>query len=84
MDRRANGGVAVNDVRVMAKHPDSTVDVHSIDNHEIASIHLVPSGVVALTPSGEVIIIMHQHACYGKNNIIHSSPQIEHYKKQCR
>ena len=72
----ANGGVAGNGVRVIAKHPYTTVDVRGIDNHEIAYIPLVTSGGVALTISGELIIIMHQCACHGKNKTIHSSPQI--------
>ena len=76
MDSGANGGVTGNDVRVIAKHPDSTVDVRGIDDHEIASIPLVTTGGVTLTTSGEVIVIMHQHACHGKNKTIHSSPQI--------
>ena len=82
VDRGANGGVAGNDVRVIAKHPDRTVDVRGIDNHEITHIPLVTAGGVTSTTSGEVIVIMHQHACHGKNKTIHSSPQIEHYENK--
>ena len=78
MDRGANGVVAGNDVRVIAKHPNWAVDVRGIDNHEIESIPLVTTGSITLTTSGEVIIIIHQCACNGKNKTIHSSPQIEH------
>ena len=35
---------------------------------------------VTTTITGEVIVIMHQHACYGIYKTIHSSSQIEHYK----
>ena len=73
VDRRANGGVAGNDIRVMSKHPDRSVDVRGIDNHEITSVHLVTSSGVALSTSGEVIVIMHQHDYHGKNKKIHSS-----------
>ena len=38
------------------------------------------SGGVALSTSGEAIVIMHQCAYHGKNKIIHSSPKIEHCK----
>ena len=30
--------------------------------------------------TGEVIVIIHQHKCHGKNKTIHSFPQIEHHK----
>ena len=33
VDVRANGVVAGNNVRVIAKHPDVTVDARGIDNH---------------------------------------------------
>ena len=82
MDRGANGGVAGNDVRVIAKYADRTTDVRGLDNYEIASIPLVSADDVTLTTSGEVIIIMHQCACHGKNNTIYSSPQIDHYKNK--
>lgn len=82
VDRCANGGVAGNDVRVIDKHPDRTVDVRGINNHEITSIPLVTAGGVTSTTSGEVIVIMHQHAHHGKNKIIHSYPQIEHYENK--
>ena len=82
MDRGSNGVVAGNDVSVIAKHPDRTAYVSVIHNHEITSIYLVIACGVALNTSGEVILIMHQHACHGKNNTIHSSPQIEHYKNK--
>ena len=35
-----------------------------------------------LTTSGEVILIMHQHACHGNKNTIQLSPQIEFYKNK--
>ena len=76
MDRGANGGVSGNDVRCIAKHSDRTVDIRGIDNYEIISISLVTEGSVTLTTSGDVILIMHQYACHGKNKTIHSLPQI--------
>ena len=82
MDRGENGGVAGNDFRFIEKHPDKTTDARGTDNHEIASIPLVTSSSVSLTTSGEVIIIMHQCVCHGKNKTIHSSPQIEHCKNE--
>ena len=78
MDIRDNSDVAGNDVRVIAKHPDRNVEIRGIDNHEITSIPLVTAGGITLTTSDEVTLIMHHHACHGKNNTIHSSPQIEY------
>ena len=71
MDVGANGHVAGNDVRVIAKHPDRTVEISGIDNHEITSILLVTAGGIVLTTSGEVILMMHQNACHGENTTIH-------------
>ena len=51
VDRGANSDVAGNDVRVRAKHPYRTLDIRRIDNHGIASIHLVTTGDVTLTTS---------------------------------
>ena len=59
VDRDANGGVAGNNVRIMSKYSDRNVDVRGIENYEITSMPLVAAGGVALTTSGEVIVIMH-------------------------
>ena len=74
--RRFNVGVAYNNVRIIAKLPDVTVDVRSVEHHEISSIPLVTSDGVTFTTSDEVIITMHQHAHHKKNKTIQSSPQI--------
>ena len=69
-------------LELLAKYPDRTVDVRYINNLETTSIPLVTTGGVTLTTSGELIVIMHQHAHHGKNKTIHSSPQIEHCKNK--
>ena len=71
MGKEANGSVVGNDIRVIAKHPDMTVDILGIDNHDVAHVPLVAAGGVMLTTSGEVITSMHQHACHRKNKSIH-------------
>ena len=73
VDRGSNGGVEGVDVRIMSKYSDRTADVRGIVNHEITSVPLATPGGVALSTSGEVIVIMHQHAYHGKNKTIHSS-----------
>ena len=80
VDRRDNGGVAGSYVIVFDNHPDRKVEIYGIDNHNITSIPLVTAEVVTSTIKGEVIVMMNQHAHYGKNKTIHSSPQIENYK----
>ena len=78
--RGSNGQVAGNYLRAVSKHVDRNEDVHGIDNHEIISVPLVTVGSITLSTSGEVSVIMHQHACHEKNKTIHSYPKIEHYK----
>ena len=67
-------------MRVFETHPDRKVNIRDVDNHQISAIPLVTEGVVTATMTGEVIVIMHQHARHGKNKTIHYSPQIEHHK----
>ena len=43
---------------------------------------LVTVGGVSLSTSGEVIVIIHQHAYHGKKKTIHSCLQIDHYKNE--
>ena len=81
VDRGANGRVSGNYLRAMSKYPDRTIDSRAIDNHEITSMPLVTAGGVELPTSGELIVIMHQHACHGNNKTINSSPRIDYHKK---
>lgn len=80
VNRGANGGVTGNDVRAIEKHPDKTCTIKGADNHEVHSMHIVTAGGVTSTISGEVILIMYQHAYHPKCDAIHSSAQIEHCK----
>ena len=74
VDMGANIGVASNDVRFIAKHPDKIVDIRGFDNHEITAIPLKTAGGFTSTTIGEIILIMHQCDYHGKNKNIHSSP----------
>ena len=80
MDRGANGRVAGSDGRVIETHTDRKVDIRGIDNHEINAITLVTTLGVTSTITSEVVLIMHQHSCYGKSKTMDSSPHIENYK----
>ena len=76
VNKVANDSVAGNTIRVITKHPGRKVDTRGAHNHEISSIPLVTSVEVTPTTAGEIILIMHQHACHRNNNDIHSSVQI--------
>ena len=52
IDRRLNGGVAGEDVRIRFAHPDRQVDIRGIDDHEINSISIVTTGKVDSTTIG--------------------------------
>ena len=66
-------------MRFVETHIDLKVDMRGIDNNEISSIPLVNAGGLISTITGEVIVIMYQHACHGQNKIMHSSPHVYHY-----
>ncbi len=74
VDRGANGGIAGDDVCIIEKS-DQTVDVHSIDNHQITNIPIVTAGGLITTQHGPVIAILHQYAYTGQ-----ASGQLEWYK----
>ena len=75
----ANDSATVNDVRMTAQHPDKKVDVCAIDNNEITAIPLVTAEGVSSTATGEVVLVVHQHAYHEKKKTKHSSTQIEHH-----
>jgi hypothetical protein len=80
VDRGANGGIAGDDVRVIAKTGRS-VDIQGIDNHRINEIPIVTAGGVINTQKGPIIAIMHQYAYTSKGKSIHSCAQMEAYKQ---
>ena len=80
VDRGANGGIAGDDVRVIAK-TGRQVDVQGIDNHQIVDIPIITAGAVINTQKGEVIAIMNQYAYIGKGKTIHSCGQLEAHKQ---
>ena len=80
MDRGANGGIAGEDVRIIAK-TRCKVDIQGIDNHCINDIPIVTAGGVINTQKGEIIAIMHQYAYVGKGKTINSCGQLEAHKQ---
>lgn len=69
VDRGANGGEAGNDVHVIFK-TSRTVDIKSIDNHQLTDVHIGTVGSVVTTQKGPVIAIMHQYALLRKGSSI--------------
>ena len=57
----ANGGIAGEDVRIIAK-TGRQVDIQGIDNHRINNIPIVTAGGIVTTQKGDVVAIMHQYA----------------------
>ena len=78
VDRGDDGGIASNDVRVIAAHIEKTVNIPSIDNHEIIATPFINACAVASNVTSEVIVIMNQYSYQGKNKTVHSSPQTKH------
>ena len=81
VDRGANGGIAGNDVRIIAT-TDRSVDVSGIDNHQMTNLRIVTAGGVVPTQLGDVIVILHQYAHMPQGRTIHSSGQLEAYKNE--
>src|SRR5687768_14890903 len=80
VDCRANGGIAGDDVRVIAKTGKS-MDIQGIENHRINAIPIVTAGGVIKTQKGPVITIKHQYAYTSKGKFIHSSAQLEAHQQ---
>ena len=81
VDRRANGGLAVSDVRVLSKSSRKCT-VTGTDQHQINGLDIVQCAELVNTNYGYVNFIMNEYVYYGKGHIIHSSGQIEWHNNQ--
>ena len=54
--------------------------ITGIDDHQLDNIPVGTCGAVVPTNKGEVIVILHEYALFGKGQSIHSSGQIKHFK----
>ena len=79
VDRGANGGIAGNDVRIIAT-TDRSVDVQGVSNHQVTDIPIVTCGAVVNTHRGDAILIMNQYARVRNGKTIHSCVQLEAHK----
>ena len=80
IDLGENRGVAGEDVCTRFTHLDLRVDIRGMCNHEINSVPIATAVGVNSTTIGELIITMHEHAYYSKENTIHSSGQVGYFK----
>lgn len=78
VDRGANGGIAGNDVRVLA-FTHRAVNIRGIDNHQVCDVPIVTCAGVIPTNHGDVIAIMHNYAYTATGRTIHSSIQLESF-----
>ena len=81
VDRGANGGIAGQDVKVIATS-DRTVDIQGIDNHQVTNVSIGTVAGLVNTHKGPVVLILHQYALVGRGHSIHSPAHWEWYKHQ--
>ena len=82
VDRDTNGGIAGDNVRIIARNPHQMVNVHGLDDHEVIDIPVGTMGAHVMTQHGPVIIIIHQYTLLQKGHMIHSTVQLEAYKNK--
>ena len=78
VDRGANGGIAGDNVRVIAE-VDRHVNVQGVGNHELSDLKIVTAGGVCPSHRGDVLVILHQYALIPGSQTIHSSTQMEQF-----
>ena len=79
VDRGANGGLAVSDVRILSKSIRKCT-VTGIDSHEVQGLDVVQCAALAHTNYITVNLIRNEYTYYGKCCTIHSSGQIWWFK----
>ena len=79
MDNGANGGMAGDDVKILAYHDHDRAHVTGIAGNTLEDLPIVTAAGLIETTNGPVIGIFHQYAYHGKGKTIHSVPQIQHF-----
>ena len=82
VDRGANGHLAGADVCVLER-TSRKVSVTGIDDHELPSLDIVICVALIKTNHDKVNMLVHEYACYGRGNTIHSTCQIEWFNNIC-
>ena len=62
-------------------HTKRYINLQGLDNHEVNELKIVSCVAVAESQKGPVVLIFHQYANLGKGKSIHSSGQLEYYRK---
>ena len=72
VDRRANGGLAGSDVRILSRSSRKCT-VTGIDSHELQGLDVVQCAALVETNHNIVNLTMNEYACNGKGHAIQSS-----------
>ena len=81
IDRRANGGLAGADMRVIHITPRK-INIVGIDDHELTSLNVVTAATLLDTQKGPIIRVFHEYAHLGKGWSIHAAGQMEWFNCQ--
>ena len=83
VDRGANGGLAGQDCRIIARAPDHFVNIEGLDRHQLTNIPIVSCGAYTVSRNhGPVIVVFHQFAGVMRGPTIISSGQLESFHNQ--
>ena len=82
VDRGANGGLAGEDVRIISRNDDCSIDVTGIDAHQMINVPTGTVGGLTTSNKGNVILIFHQYGITQKGHSIHSAVQMESHGVQ--
>ena len=81
IDRRANGGLAGADMRVI--HTTSRkINIVGIDDHKLTGLNVVTAAALLDTQKGPIIGVFHEYAHLGKGGSIHAARQMEWFSCQ--
>ena len=81
IDRRANGGLAGDDMRVIHTTPRK-INIVGIDDHELTGLNVVTAATLLDTQKGPIIGVFHEYAHLGKGRSIHAAGQMEWFNCQ--
>ena len=81
IDRRANGGLAGADMRVIYTTPRK-INIVGIDDHEFTGLNVVTATALLDTQKGPIIGVFHEYAHLGKGRSIHAAGQMEWFNCQ--
>jgi hypothetical protein len=79
IDSGANGGMAGEDVKVIAYHDHDRAHVTGIAGNNLEDLPIVTAAGLIETNDGPVIGIFHQYAYYAQGKTIHSVAQLENF-----